>query len=349
MNLDYTTLRKTLDPQGMWDAILSFSDHFREGWINAADLVPRHRAQDLDHVIIAGMGGSAISGDLLRNYARPESRIPITVLRDYSLPRWVTPRTLVIACSYSGSTAETLSTVRDAIVNDLPIYVVASGGELLDLAHQRDLPHIILQGGLQPRAALGYAFSAVLRIADKLGLVDVNDDDFEEAVTVLRTQGETLAGSPNRAAEIASELVDRQTTVYTGTGLLEAVGVRWRNQIHENAKQLSWGNAFAELNHNEIMGWEASPANLREKTAVIVLKDRDDHPDIARRADVTRGLVESRIATWIEYDAVGKSRLARQLSTVQLGDFVSYYLAMLVGVDPTPVDTIQQLKKTLAS
>ena len=193
MSIDYEKKRNALDPQKMWEAITQLPEHFREGWIRAADLEPQHRAQDLDHVIIVGMGGSAISGDLLRNYARSESRIPITVLRDYSLPQWVSPRTLVVACSYSGSTAETLSAFRDAMVNELPIYVVASGGELLDLAHQHNLPHIVLPGGLQPRAALGYSYAAVLRIADKLGLVDVKDDDFEETVELLTSQGVELA------------------------------------------------------------------------------------------------------------------------------------------------------------
>jgi len=125
--------------------------------------------------------------------------------------------------------------------------------------------------------------------------------------------------------------------------------MRWRTQIHENAKQLAYGNVFAELNHNEIMGWEAAPETLRQRSAVVVLRDPDDHPQVSRRMDATRDLLADRAGVWVEVEPAAGGPLARLLAGVQLGDWVSFYLAMLGEVNPTPVETIQQLKRTLAA
>ena len=338
-----------LDPKGMFEAIQSFPDHFREGWVRAADLEPRHRAEDLSQVVLVGMGGSAIGGDLVRTYARAQSTVPFSVVRDYGLPASVGEGSLVIASSYSGGTEETLSAYEDAIARGAAVYVVTSGGELRDLAQSNDLPHVVIPGGLQPRAALGYSLGAVLRIADKLGLCDVHEDEFAEAMDVTQARVEALSDpASNEALDLARQLEGKVALVYTGPGLMEAVGVRWRNQIHENAKQLAFGNQFAELNHNEIMGWEAAPESIRKLLHVIVLRDTDDHAQVQKRIDVTRDLLADQAAGWTEFTPQGEGKLARLLSAVQLGDFVSFYLAMLVGVNPTPVETIQQLKQTLA-
>lgn len=338
-----------LDPKGMFEAIQAFPEHFRDGWLRAADLEPPHRAADLRQVVLVGMGGSAIGGDLVRTFVRDRAPVPFSVVRDYQLPASVGEGSLVIASSYSGGTEETLAAFDDARGRGAAVYVVTSGGELADLAGQNELPHVIIPGGMQPRAALGYSLGAVLRIADKLGLCSVSEAEFAEALDVARARAEALSDTnANEALSLAQELEGKVAVVYTGPGLMEAVGVRWRNQIHENAKQLAFGNAFAELNHNEIMGWEAAPEEVRRAFHVVVLRDPGDPPQIARRIGVTRGLLGDRSAGWTELSPRGEGRLARMLSMIQLGDFVSFYLAMLVGVNPTPVETIQALKRTLA-
>lgn len=338
-----------LDAQGMLDAIRAFPEHFRDGWARAATLDAQHRAADLDQVVIVGMGGSAIGGDLVRAFVRFSSPVPVSVVRDYQLPASVGRRSLVIASSYSGGTEETLAALDEALERGAAVYAVTSGGELAQRAEADGLPLVHIPGGMQPRAALGYSFGAVLRLAHKLGLCDVPAAEFEEAGRVLTERADALADPDgNEALDLARALHDRLAVVYTGPGLMEAVGVRWQNQIHENAKQLAYGNRFAELNHNEIMAWEAAPADLRERVAVVVLRDADDHPQVQRRMDVTRGLLEGRVGSWTEVRPAGEGPLARMLAAVQLGDFVSFYLAMLAGVDPTPVDTIQALKATLA-
>lgn len=339
-----------LDPDDMFAAIQAFPDQFLEGWVLAADLDVQHRAQDLDHVVLIGMGGSAIAGDLVRTLVRDQAPVPMTVVRDYTLPKFVGPNTLVIASSYSGNTEETLSAFEAARDRGAAIYAITSGGALLDHATQHDLPHIVVPGGMQPRAALGYSLGVLLRTAEKLGLAALGDGAFEEALDAARRQAARLAepAEDNPALHLADMLHERFAVVYTGPGLMEAVGVRFRNQIHENAKQPAWGNVFAELNHNEIMGWEAVPQEIAMRAAVVVLRDPDDHPQIQRRMEITQGLVEDTVGAWAEVTAQGDSPLARVLTTVQLGDFVSFYLALRAGQDPTPVGTIETLKKKLA-
>jgi glucose/mannose-6-phosphate isomerase len=338
-----------LDPDHMFDAVRSFPEHFREGWTRAAEFQAKHRASELTEVVIVGMGGSAIGGDLVRTYCRDTAPVPVSVVRDYTLPASVGKGALVIASSYSGGTEETLAAFGEATRRGAATYVITSGGELQERAERDGLPHVVIPGGLQPRAALGYSLGALLRMATKLGLCDVSDAEYSEALALVEAGAEDYADTnANEALDLARKLEGKVPIVYTGPGLLQAVGVRWANQTHENAKQLAFGNVFAELNHNEIMGWEAAPGAVRARLHVVVLRDPGDHPQIQKRIDVTRDLLESEAAGWIEFEARGEGKLARMLSMIQLGDFTSYYLALLVGVDPTPVETIQQLKRTLA-
>jgi glucose/mannose-6-phosphate isomerase len=347
--LQMQDLIASLDPERMFDAIRAFPDHVREGWTRAADLRVRHRASELSEVVFVGMGGSAIGADLVRTYCRDVARVPVSVVRDYTLPASVGEGALVIASSYSGGTEETLAAFREASLRGAAVYAVTSGGALLEHAERGDLPHVVIPGGLQPRAALGYSLGALLRMATKLGLCDVSDSEYSEALALVQAGADTLADTAsNEALDLARALRGTMPVVYTGPGLMQAVGVRWANQMQENAKQLAFGNVFAELNHNEIMGWEGTPEAKRRQLHVVVLRDAGDHPQIKKRIDATRGLLADEAAGWTEVAARGEGKLARMLSAIQLGDFVSYYLALLVGVDPTPVETIQQLKRTLA-
>jgi glucose/mannose-6-phosphate isomerase len=348
MTFDLRKARRKFDPQDMFEAVKSFPEHFHEGWVRAADLKSRHRVLELDHLVVLGMGGSAIGADLLRAYASAASRLPITVVRDYEVPAWIGERTLVIASSYSGDTEETLSALDEVTTRGASVYAITAGGQLLERARRDDLPHIVVPGGLQPRAALGYSFAALLRTAEKLGVVSMAEGEFDEAYRMLSAGAETLAREDSRALEIAGALEGKLPVVYTGPGILKPVGLRWRNQIQENAKQIAYGSAFAELTHNEIMGWEESPQDLRARIAVVVLRDPGDHPKVRSRMDITRELVSPRVGAWVEIDAEGKAPLARMLTTLQLGDFTSVYMALQQGVDPTPVETIQRLKRLLA-
>ena len=350
----------TQDPQDMRAAVRAFPDHLDVGWTRAAavdDLArffetPADGAFDpgaLNGVVLAGMGGSAIGGDLVRTLVQAESPVPFEVVRGYSMPGWVSERTLVIASSYSGGTEETLSAYADAQTRGARVVVVTSGGEIAEKAEAAGHPTVTIPGGLQPRAALGYSLGAVLRLARALGLVSLPDADYHEALQEAKDRAtlHDLDDDSNPARALSEAYVGNLPVVYTGAGLMEAVAMRWRTQLHENAKHPAYGNVFPELDHNEIMGYESGPEDLLSRMHVEVLRDRDDHPQVQKRYTATRDLVADTVHGWTEVESEGESRLARVLSLVQLGDAASYWLAVRKGVDPTPVETIQALKRQL--
>ena len=257
-------------------------------------------------------------------------------------------KTLVIASSYSGGTEETLSAFEDAQARNARIAAVTSGGELAERAS--GMPMVRITGGMQPRAALGYSLGVLLRAFRDGGFLALSDDDFLTALGEARQRADAynLDDRNNLAREVSGGMEGHLPVIYTGPGLLEPVGMRWRTQIHENAKHPAVGNVFPELDHNEIMGFEAGPPEVLQKMEVVVLADADDHRQVRRRFEVTRELVAKRVAGWREIESQGSSRLGRMLSLVQLGDWASFWLAMRKKEDPTPVETIQKLKAVLA-
>ena len=340
-----------LDPDDMRGAVRDFPGHLATGWGRgeAAESFGLD-AGDLDGLVLCGMGGSAIGGDLVRGLVEPTAPVPFAVNRGYRLPGWVGRRSLVIASSYSGGTEETLSAFGEARERGARVLVVTSGGPLLEHAQADGLDHVVIPGGLQPRAALGYSLGVVLRVARALGLAELSDGEVEAALDAARQRAERHDQDQdgNPARDLSGRWVGALPVVYTGVGLLEAVGMRWRTQINENAKHPAVGNVFPELDHNEIMGFESGPPAVLGQMQVVVLRDADDHPQIGKRVQATRDLVQDSVGGWTEETAEGDSRLDRMLSLVQLGDAASFWLAMRKGVDPTPVETIQELKKTLA-
>ena len=340
-----------LDPDDMRGAVRDFPQHLATGWERgqAAESFGLD-ASALNGVVLCGMGGSAIGGDLVRGLVEPTASLPFLVNRGYRLPGWVGERSLVIASSYSGGTEETLSAFAEAKERGARLLVITSGGELLEHATADGLDHVVIPGGLQPRAALGYSLGVVLRVARALGLAEFADGEVQAALDAARQRAEDhdqdQVGNPAR--DLSERWVGALPVVYTGVGLLEAVGMRWQTQINENAKHPAVGNVFPELDHNEIMGFESGPAEVLGQMQVVVLRDADDHSQIGKRVQATRDLVEGSVGGWTEEMSQGDSRLDRMLSLVQLGDAASFWLAMRKGVDPTPVETIQQLKKTLA-
>ncbi len=337
------------DPRNMFDAVRGFAENFREGWSIPGDFTPDRSASDWKQVVVVGMGGSAIGGDFVRTFCRETSPVPISVVRDYALPASVGEGALVIASSYSGGTEETLAAYDEAKRRGATVYAVTSGGALQERALRDGKPHFIIPGGMQPRAALGYSLGAMMRLAHQLGLCTISQGELDEAKHITDECAAAYADlDGNEALELAQVLASTVPLVYTGPGLMEAVGVRWMTQIQENAKQLAFGNIFAEMNHNEVLAWEHALSDVQKLLHVIVLQDPADHPKIQKRMEVTKGLLAPKAAGWIEVTPRGEGKLARLLSTIQLGDSMSFYLSMLMGVDPTPIETIDHLKRTLA-
>lgn len=304
------------------------------------------------NIVCAGLGGSAIGADLARSYIADDARIPIFINRNYSLPNFVNEDTLVVASSYSGNTEETISAYHDAISRGAHVFVITSGGKLEKMAKEDDLPCLAIPAGFPPRCALGYSFFPLLILLAKIGIIRDQAACIDDAIHNLRRLkdshiGYKISHKDNAAKKMAAEIFGKLPVVYAGQDHIDAVVTRWRGQLAENSKTLSCGGLFPEMNHNEIVGWENPKSALKECVAVI-LRDTSDHQRISKRMDITRHIFKSNgIKVW-EVHSAGDELLARILSLVYMGDFVSFYLAILNGIDPTPVDRIEHLKKELA-
>jgi glucose/mannose-6-phosphate isomerase len=300
----------------------------------------------INDIVLTGLGGSAIAGDLLRSYLAPELDVPFMVNRHYLLPQFVGGKSLVIVSSYSGNTEETISAHRDARKRRAKVLCISSGGETQRLAKKFRQPLITIPRGLPPRAALGYSFFPLLLSLVKLKFIRSRDKDIRETMIALERQGRrynSLDPKRNPALQLAQRLYGKLPIVYSPADRLDAVNLRWRGQLEENAKLLAYGNVLPEMNHNELVGWKVL-RRLMSEMAVIFLRDRSDHKRIALRMDLTKGIVSEFAAGATEVWSEGKSGLARMFSLIYLGDWVSYYVAMLNGIDPTPVKVIDYLK-----
>ena len=340
-----------LDPGGMIHHVAALSRQLAEARERVQAAPPKLKVDGVQEIIITGLGGSAISGDVLRSLVWKSSPRPISVNRFYDLPGSVGPKSLVVCASYSGNTEETLSAFQQALKRKAKILVMASGGRLAEEAVTHKIPFCRLTGGLPPRDAFGYAFGTLTTALESLKLLPDMGHDYREAVGVLdRLAVEWGPGHPaarNDAKRLAVFLQKRLPVVYAGADLLEAVAMRWRCQINENAKEASLSASVPEMNHNEILVYSAPTTDTR-RLAVICLRDESDHPQVKRRFDLMRDLLTGRAAGVREARAHGGGALARVLSLVLLGDFVSVYLAYLKGVDPTPIPFIDLLKKRLS-
>jgi glucose/mannose-6-phosphate isomerase len=313
--------------------------------------LPARYKREYHNLVVTGLGGSAIGGDILRTWALARLAIPVLVNRDYDLPGFVNQDSLVVAVSYSGQTEETLSAYQQAVDRGAAVIVVTSGGRLADMAAQDDCAVVRIPGGLSPRAASGYLFAPLALILEELGLVEGAVRELEETVQVLLEVREGInpevEGSDNLARQIALDLQGNLAVIWGSSAHSEIAAMRWKTQINENAKTPAYFNIFPELNHNEIVGFEA-PADLLARLVVIILRDPEDHPRVQRRIDISTGIIRDRVHKIIEVPARGQSWLARFYSLVYVGDYASYYLAQAYGINPTPVAVIDYLKAELA-
>ncbi len=302
------------------------------------------------NVIISGMGGSAIGGDVIRTAIATSLRVPLLVCRDYRLPAFIDSSTLVFASSYSGNTEETLSAYEQARAADAAVICLTSGGKLAARARSHGYPVIQLPAGLPPRAALGYSAVMLLGALTALGLVPDMTDPLRESVELLNQlvarNSPEMPEKNNRAKMMARSLHGLLVAVYASSAILEAAAVRWRGQIEENGKNLAFHHLLPEMNHNELVGWEFPEQSLRQ-IGVVFLRDRGDHGQVQRRFDLTREIVAPKAGIVHEVWSEGESLLARIFSVICVGDFVSLYLAWLNSVDPTPVPVIEILKQKL--
>ena len=286
-----------------------------------------------DEIVVAGMGGSAVGGDLLSAFMH-NSKLPVFVARDYKLSNFVDENTLVFAVSYSGNTEETISAFQDAVNKKAKIVAVTSGGMLEKLAKRV----IKVPSGIQPRAALAYLFFPVLGVLANSGIIEVKSDEIQEMLNILGNTGEFKS-----AGESIAKKIGGKTPIVYASELLSAVAYRWKTQFNENSKMAAFYHTFSEMNHNEIAAYQTMG---NDDFISIIIRDKDDNERIRKRMDLTKEIMSSRLCVE-EIFTKGNGILSRMFSGIYFGDFASYYAALANKIDPTPVTVIENLKKKL--
>jgi glucose/mannose-6-phosphate isomerase len=353
VNLDDLDYFKQIDAQNMLGHIDDLPLQLAGAWEHALSVSLPLDAGGVRQIAVCGMGGSSISGELLAALVADTCQVPIISVQTYDLPASVCgPDTLVIAISHSGNTEETLAATRQAIDRGARLLAITTGGALARMVVEAGGAAPVYQYASQPRAALGWLYGQVLGYLSRLGLIDDMQAAVEESIDLLR-RGIRGMGAENRtsrnvAKRMAGQLVGRIPVIW-GAGLLAPVARRWKTQINENAKSVAYAETMPELNHNAVVGLEFPDPLLRKTAVVQLLSERYDHPRVALRHQATFELLLREAVMADQVKARGETRLAQQLNLIQFGDYVSYYLAMAYGIDPTPVENIAAIKEQLAA
>lgn len=350
MNLDEPARFRELDPDGMLERISELPQTCRTAWAQARDLEVPASYGRVRHVVMLGMGGSAIGGMLVQGLVAGECTIPITIVQGYALPAFVRgPEHLVIACSYSGNTEETLAAFEEATGRGGLAAAVTTGGQLAERARESGALLIRYDYKAQPRAVLGYSLALLLGLLGRAGLLRDYSADVEGAIQVMEDWqaeiGPEVPTAHNPAKSLAARLVDRLPVAY-GAGFLAPVANRWKTQLNENSKHWAFFEVLPELQHNAVVGL-GLPHSVRDRVIVLMLRSGFDHPRVQARWEVTAELLAREGVAAEILHGRGESPLAHALSLITFGDYVSFYLALLNGVDPTPVEIIAFLKRRL--
>jgi len=343
-------LKERLDTRNMLGNIEAMADHLEEGMSIGQNVDLRNiESETFNAVVLSGMGGSAIAGDIVRSYLSGKIQIPFLVQRHYRLPQFVNRKTLVICSSYSGNTEETLSAYDDAASRGAKLIVMTTGGELGAKAREDRVPMVEIPNGLPPRAALGYSFAPLLIIISRLGLCDQPARGIRQAAAAMRDRLKRFMpeSENNTALALANDIHGTVPVIYAGQDNLDAVAWRFKGQICENAGCLAFVSVFPESNHNELVGWDEL-YGLDKRFTIIMLRDSKDHRRIRARMDIVSQYLETKGCKVINLQVENGEGLTNIFLWIQYVDFVSYYLALLNGVDPTPVKAIDYLKERLS-
>ncbi len=292
-------------------------------------------------VLLTGLGGSGIGGSIVQNYVADKLKVPFVVNKDYFLPAFANASTLVIVCSYSGNTEETLQAMKDAIKAKATIVCITSGGEVEALAAKKGLDCILIPGGMPPRACVGYSLVQILYVLKHFGLLRTKfAAEINAAIELLRTDRKAIE---KKAQGIAQKLAGKTPIIYAAQDF-EGLAIRVRQQINENSKMLAWHGAIPEMNHNELVGWR----DKDDSRAVLLLRNENDYERVQTRMDINKKIIRKYTPNIIEVWSKGVSYWEQLFYFIHLTDWVSVYLADLHEVDATEVKVIDFLKGSLA-
>ena len=338
------------DPENMAGYIKSLPRDLESAWKLGSE-APLPTFPKIEKILISGMGGSAIGGNLFGSYLSTIAPVPVLSHRDYGLPSWARgSETLVVCSSHSGNTEETLSSFEAALERGCSLLAMSTGGTLQRRALEAGIPHWQFNHVGQPRTAIGWSFGLLLALAERLELVQDQQQEINQAVLVMERQHTLLAPSvpllENAAKRLAGQLLERNVVIFAA-GEVEVIARRWKGQFNELAKAWASFEGIPEMNHNTLAGL-VFPESLLEKTSAIFLRSPLDHPRNQKRIDLS---MQFFLQAGVMVDSVmasGEGRLAQLWSLLQFGDYVSYYLALDYGIDPTPVEALNSLKAALS-
>lgn len=346
-----SAIRK-IDASCLESIISEFPGQCRQAAAAAGDfsLPPALKRKKYKNICFAGMGGSAIGAGLIKSYLAGELKIPLAVVRDYELPKFADKNTLLICISYSGNTEETLSVFSEAIKKKITVIAISSDGKLQRSASRKKIPFLKIPAGLPPRFALGHTFFSALVTLINLGLIKDRKRDITQTCLMLENLSYLLRPqtphADNEAKKIAAVLNQKLPVIYIQAAW-EPVAYRFRCQLAENSKMLSSHHVIPEMNHNEIVGWR-EPKKSLDRCVAVFLRDESEQPRVARRCSLSADILQKSGYNVMEIKSQGQSLLERMFSLIYIGDWVSYYLAILNKVDPAPVKRIDYFKTRLA-
>ena len=325
----------------MLKLIQDFPSHVADAITIASNTVVQPSKNNIQNVVISGLGGSGIGGTIVSQLMADQLSVPVVVNKDYNIPSFISENTLFVASSYSGNTEETLEALERAEAKGAEICVITSGGKLKDIADEKGYNKFVIPGGFPPRAAFGYSSVQLFYILKGYGLVDDSFDSEINAVPeLLRTSSSEVV---SMAKEAATKMHKKLPIIYTEAGF-EGVGVRFRQQVNENAKKLAWHSVLPEMNHNELVGWaEAYP-----DSCVVMFRNKDDYYRTQERMEYSKKLITVNTSNILEFWSVGNSKIERAYYLIHLGDYISLFLADLKEIDAVEVDVITGLKDHLS-
>ncbi len=338
-------LVKKYDPENQFDVLKKSYEQIEYAKNNTYNL-SKIDVSKIKNIIVTGLGGSAISGDLMLNFLQNEISLPFQVNRNYSLPNYADSSTLLLASSYSGNTEETISVLNEALKRNCQIICLTTGGTIKEIAEREQLAVVILKKGFQPRYSLGLSFFSLLITLQTLKLVTTEGDIIDKIISLWKKRGTEFSTEDNLSYQLAEKLIGFVPVIYSTSDLTSAVGNRFKCQLNENSKVHAFNNVFPELNHNEIIGWETYDDRIAKLKAVFI-EEETTHPQIKKRFKITGELLQK---AGVEIISLSSSELTfqeRLLDLIYLTDWISYYLAILRGKDPSEIEYIHLLKKRL--
>ncbi|MDD5747674.1 MAG: bifunctional phosphoglucose/phosphomannose isomerase [Actinomycetota bacterium] len=349
IDLDDVGAMKQIDSEGMLETLSRFPEQIRHALdIGSSTEIPE--MGKISNVIVLGMGGSGISGDIVANLPESGLFLPCLPVKGYELPEFVGENSLVFAVSYSGNTEETLTCVEKSIERKAKIIAITSGGKLLDIASSKGLPVFHIASGFQPRAALAYLFVPIVCALEKLHLIKDVTPKIKGSISLLEARSKEFSpGKPveeNPTKRLAKDLFGYMPVVYGSEGPNMVVAERWKCQFNENSKVLAFYNSFPELNHNETVGWQ-NLESVWSLAHLIFLRDSGENKRVSARIEITMELIGEFVGRMTQVFSRGENGIERMLDIIYFGDFTSAYLAIAYGTDPTPVTRIEELKKRL--